>query len=68
MKRILIDARFLGIGQSMTRYILEVIGGILRMDKENDYTLLIRPQGEKLADQLLSNQLSVIRKQITENR
>jgi len=67
MKRILIDARFLGIGQSMTRYILEVIGGILRMDKENDYTLLIRPQGEKLADQLLSNQLSVISDQKTDN-
>lgn len=51
MKRILIDGRFIGIGESMTRYALEILKGILESDKENQYTLLIRPQGRKaLAD------------------
>ncbi len=45
MKRILIDGRFVGIGESISRYTLELTKGILALDKENQYTLLIRPQG-----------------------
>lgn len=53
MKRILIDGRFIGVGESMTRYCLEIVKGVLELDHENEYTLLIRPQGEKLtADSL----------------
>ena len=47
MKKILIDGRFIGVGDSMTRYTLEILNGVLKLDKENDYTLLIRPQGKK---------------------
>jgi glycosyltransferase involved in cell wall biosynthesis len=47
MKRILIDGRFVGIGDSMTRYVLETLNGILKLDQDNQYTLLIRPEGEK---------------------
>ena len=47
MKRILIDGRFVGVGDSMTRYCLELVRGILAIDKENDYTLLLRPLGEE---------------------
>ena len=53
MKRILIDGRFIGVGESMTRYCMELVQGILKLDTENEYTLLIRPQGKKLiADNL----------------
>ncbi|OQB06177.1 MAG: Capsular glucan synthase [bacterium ADurb.Bin212] len=48
MKRILIDGRFIGVGDSMTRYCLEIVKGILDQDKDNEYTLLIRPEGEKI--------------------
>ncbi len=34
----------------MTRYCLETLRGILRLDTENKYTLLIRPVGEKELD------------------
>ncbi|MEI6498413.1 MAG: glycosyltransferase family 1 protein [bacterium] len=47
MKRILIDGRFIGVGDSMTRYCLEFLQGVLAMDNENSYTLLIRPIGEE---------------------
>ena len=51
--RILIDGRFIGVGESISRYTLEIVKGILELDNENDYTLLIRPQGQKLiADSL----------------
>ncbi|HOX40859.1 MAG TPA: glycosyltransferase family 1 protein [bacterium] len=46
MKKILIDGRFIGVGESMTRYILEFLNGIIALDQENQYTLLLRPQGE----------------------
>jgi glycosyltransferase involved in cell wall biosynthesis len=47
MSKILIDGRFVGIGDSQTRYVLEMVKGILVLDKESEYTLLIRPQGIK---------------------
>jgi len=45
MKRILIDGRFVGVGESVSRYTLEVLSRIIKLDKENKYTLLIRPCG-----------------------
>jgi glycosyltransferase involved in cell wall biosynthesis len=45
MARILIDGRFVGVGESISRYTLEVLSHILKIDKENEYTLLIRPCG-----------------------
>lgn len=48
MSRILIDGRFVGVGDSMTRYTLEILKRLLMIDKENEYTLLVRPAGEKL--------------------
>jgi len=45
--RILIDGRFVGVGESISRYTLELVKGILELDKKNYYTLLIRPQGKK---------------------
>lgn len=47
MARILIDGRFIGVGESISRYTLEILSGVLKLDKENDYTLLVRPQGAK---------------------
>ncbi len=47
MKRILIDGRFIGVGESISRYTLEILQGILKLDKKNKYTLLMRPQGKK---------------------
>jgi glycosyltransferase involved in cell wall biosynthesis len=47
VKRILIDARFIGVGESISRYALELTSGILKLDSKNSYTLLIRPEGEK---------------------
>jgi len=52
MKRILIDGRFIGVGESMTRYCLEIVKGILDQDKDNEYTLLVRPKGEALSKKL----------------
>lgn len=37
----------------MTRYCLELVQGILKLDHENEYTLLVRPVGEKIAKQFL---------------
>jgi len=53
MSRILIDGRFIGVGDSMTRYTLEILKGILMLDKQNEYTLLVRPQGVKIAERFL---------------
>ena len=47
MARVLIDGRFIGIGDSVSRYTLEIAHGILSLDKINQYTLLVRPQGKK---------------------
>jgi len=66
MKRILIDGRFIGVGDSIGRYVLELLREILKIDQENQYTLLIRPEGRKaifdhfsnaeiLNDQLMKN-------------
>lgn len=49
MKRILIDGRFIGVGDSISRYTLELTKGILDLDHNNSYTLLVRPEGEKIA-------------------
>ena len=46
-KRILMDGRFVGVGESISRYTLETLKGILKLDQTNQYTLLIRPQGEQ---------------------
>jgi len=46
-KRILIDGRFVGVGESVSRVTLEVLAGVLELDKTNSYTLLIRPVGQK---------------------
>lgn len=46
MARILIDGRFIGIGDSISRYTLELLKGLLKIDTENEYTLLIRPHGK----------------------
>ena len=54
MQRILIDGRFVGVGESISRYTLEVVKGVLELDKVNDYTLLVRPQGKKTAKEFLS--------------
>jgi|GEM_PF-424895 len=43
--RILIDGRFIGVGDSIARYVLEMLDGILKIDDKNEYTLLIRPVG-----------------------
>jgi len=45
MSRILIDGRFVGVGESIGRYTLELLSHILELDKKNSYTLLIRPAG-----------------------
>ena len=53
MKRILIDGRFVGVGDSQTRYVLELVRNILKFDQENEYTLLVRPQGMKDVEEWL---------------
>lgn len=55
MKKILIDGRFVGVGESVSRYTLEILKGILKEDSINDYTLLIRPEGEKTARQFFQD-------------
>jgi len=52
-KRILIDGRFVGVGDSQTRYVLELVKGILALDHTNSYTLLLRPDGIKDAEKFL---------------
>ncbi len=46
MKKILIDGRFIGVGSSLTIYTLEILSRVLELDKENEYTLLVRPVGQ----------------------
>lgn len=58
-KRILIDGRFVGVGDSQTRYVLELVKGVLTLDKENQYTLLIRPNGIKDAEQFLKLEIQM---------
>jgi len=45
MAKILIDGRFVGVGESVSRYTLEILSRIIMSDQENEYTLLIRPCG-----------------------
>src|SRR5690606_30652378 len=45
--RILIDGRFVGVGDSQTRYVLELTRNLLELDQKNAYTLLLRPVGKK---------------------
>lgn len=45
MARILIDGRFVGVGESVSRYTLEILSRIIKLDQENEYTLLICPVG-----------------------
>jgi hypothetical protein len=45
MAKILIDGRFIGIGESIARYTLETLSRVLEIDKENHYTLLVCEQG-----------------------
>jgi len=47
MAKILLDGRFVGVGESIERYTLELLVHLLQIDKENEYTLLIRPAGEE---------------------
>ncbi len=54
MAKILIDGRFVGVGDSQTRYVLELVQNLLVIDSENQYTLLIRPQGIKDSCEWLS--------------
>ena len=46
-KRILIDGRFIGVGDSIGRYTFGVLKHLLEADRENQYFLLIRPAGIK---------------------
>ncbi len=46
-KKILIDGRFIGVGDSIGRYTLGVLTHLLEIDQENHYSLLIRPAGVK---------------------
>jgi glycosyltransferase involved in cell wall biosynthesis len=41
----MIDGRFIGIGDSIGRYVLELLREILKTDSNTEYTLLIRPAG-----------------------
>ena len=54
MKRILIDGRFIGVGDSISRYTLGIVEGILKLDKVNQYTLLVRPQAKSQISNLKS--------------
>lgn len=54
MARILVDGRFVGVGDSQTRYVLELVKGIIQLDHTNSYTLLLRPQGIKDAENFLN--------------
>ncbi len=45
--KILIDGRFIGVGDSIGRVVFGIIEHLLEIDKENSYSLLIRPAGVK---------------------
>lgn len=57
MSHILIDGRFIGVGDSISRYTLEITKGILTIDSENQYTLLIRPEGIKTLEEFFKSDL-----------
>jgi len=46
-KKILIDGRFIGVGDSIGRVVFGILEHLLEIDKENQYSLLIRPAGVK---------------------
>ena len=46
-KKILIDGRFIGIGESIGRYTLGNLTHLIDLDRENRYSLLVRPAGIK---------------------
>ena len=62
MKRILIDGRFVGVGDSQTRYVLELVKGVLEQDQENQYTLLLRPVGIKDTESFLKLEIRTSKK------
>jgi len=71
MKKILIDGRFIGVGDSMSRYVLGFLSH-LPVDSDLEFTLLVRPQGKKIAEQFLGSPSSVNRnpengRRITDN-
>lgn len=47
-KKVLIDGRFIGVGDSISRYTLGILTNLLEIDDKNDYSLLIRPNGVKV--------------------
>ena len=47
-KKILIDGRFIGVGDSISRVTLGILAHLLEIDKNHQYFLLIRPAGIKL--------------------
>jgi len=49
-KRILIDGRFVGVGESVSRQTLETTKAVLGIDQQNRYTLLVRPVGLPVAE------------------
>ncbi|MCX6812400.1 MAG: glycosyltransferase family 1 protein [Candidatus Berkelbacteria bacterium] len=61
MKKILIDGRFIGVGDSLGRYTIEVLQNILAIDSENRYSLLIRPAGRKLIREYGFDQIENLR-------
>jgi glycosyltransferase involved in cell wall biosynthesis len=46
-RKILIDGRFIGVGDSIGRVVFGIIEHLLEIDRENSYSLLIRPVGIK---------------------
>ena len=46
-KKILIDGRFIGVGDSIGRVVFGILEHLLEIDQENQYSLLIRPAGIK---------------------
>jgi glycosyltransferase involved in cell wall biosynthesis len=49
-KRILIDGRFVGVGDSVSRQTLETAKAVIKIDQKNEYTLLLRPIGLPVAE------------------
>lgn len=50
-KRILIDGRFVGVGDSVSRQTLETTKAVIKIDQKNEYTLLLRPIGLPVAEE-----------------
>jgi len=49
-KRILIDGRFVGVGDSVSRQTLETAKAVIKIDQKNEYTLLLHPIGLPVAE------------------